>query len=128
MGICLQMKNDFDELCELLDGSDRCDDLRNRRVTWPWAWAASELSARQFTAWQRRLRQLEEQQAEFRPHAKDLLDATHRRAAAAINARLDRAIDRLAGGAGGSREAGPLAAVCDALRIANQPAKAEALP
>ena len=57
MGICLQMKNDIDELCELLDGSDRCDDLRNRRVTWPWAWAASEVSARQFTAWQRRLRQ-----------------------------------------------------------------------
>jgi len=128
MGICLQMKNDFDELCELLDGSDRCDDLRNRRVTWPWAWAASELSARQFTAWQRRLRQLEEQQAEFRPLAKDLLDATHRRAAAAINARLDRAIDRLTAATGGAREAGPLAAICDALRIASAPTKAEALP
>jgi biopolymer transport protein ExbB/TolQ len=123
MGICLQMKNDFDELCELLDGSDRCDDLRNRRVTWPWAWAASELSARQFTAWQRRLRQVEEQQAEFRSLAKDLLDATHRRAAAAINTRLDRAIDRLTA----AREAGPLAAVCDALRIAIEPTKAEAL-
>ena len=128
MGICLQMKNDFDELCELLDGSDRCDDLRNRRVTWPWAWAASELSARQFTAWQRRLRQVEEQQAEFRSLAKDLLDVTHRRAAAAINARLDRAIDRLNAATGGAREAGPLAAICDALRIANEPTKAEALP
>jgi geranylgeranyl pyrophosphate synthase len=128
MGICLQMKNDFDELCELLDGSDRCDDLRNRRVTWPWAWAASELSARQFTAWQRRLRQLEEQQAEFRPLAKDLLDATHRRAAAAINTRLDRAIDRLTAATGGAREVGPLAAICNALRIASEPTKAEALP
>jgi geranylgeranyl pyrophosphate synthase len=128
MGICLQMKNDVDELCELLDGSDRCDDLRNRRVTWPWAWAASELSARQFTAWQRRLRQSDEQRATFRPLAKDLLEATYRRAATAINARLDRAIDRLAGATGGAGETGPLAAVCDALRIANQPAKAEALP
>ena len=128
MGICLQMKNDVDELCELLDGSDRCDDLRNRRVTWPWAWAASELSARQFTAWQRRLRQSDEQRATFRPLAKDLLDVTHRRAAAAINARLDRAIDRLNAATGGAREAGPLAAICDALRIANEPTKAEALP
>ncbi len=33
LGICLQMKNDLDELAELLDGSERCDDLRNRRVT-----------------------------------------------------------------------------------------------
>ena len=128
LGICLQMKNDLDELCELLDGSDRCDDLRNRRVTWPWAWAASELSARQFTAWQRRLRQSDEQRATFRPLAKDLLDVTHRRAAAAINARLDRAIDRLNAATGGAREAGPLAAICDTLRIASVPTKAEALP
>jgi geranylgeranyl pyrophosphate synthase len=128
LGICLQMKNDLDELCELLDGSDRCDDLRNRRVTWPWAWAASELSARQFTAWQHRLRQSDEQRAKFRPLAKDLLDVTHRRAAAAINARLDRAIDRLTAATGGAREAGPLAAICDTLRIASVPTKAEALP
>jgi hypothetical protein len=64
----------------------------------------------------------------FRPLAKDLLEATHRRAATAINVRLDRAIDRLAGATGSGRETGPLAAVCDALRIANQPTKAEALP
>jgi len=128
IGICLQMKNDLDELCELLDGSDRCDDLRNRRVTWPWAWAASELPARQFTAWQRRLRQAEEQQAEYRPLAKDLLEVTHRRAAAEINSRLDRAVDRLTAATDGAPEAGPLAAICDALRVANEPTKAEALP
>ena len=128
VGICLQMKNDLDELGELLGGSDRCDDLRNRRVTWPWAWAASELSARQFAAWQLRLRRSGEQPAAFRPLAKDLLEATRRRAAMAINARLDRAIDRLVAATGGEREAGPLAAVCDALRIANEPTRAEALP
>jgi len=128
MGICLQMKNDLDELCELLDGSERCDDLRNRRVTWPWAWAASELSARQFTAWQRRLRQAKEERAHFRPLAKDLLDATHRRAAAEINARLDRAVDRLTAVTDGAPAAGPLAAICDALRVAHEPTKTEALP
>ena len=128
VGICLQMKNDLDELCELLAGSDRCDDLRNRRVTWPWAWAASEVSARQFAAWQRRLRRSAEQPAAFLALAKDLLDATHGRAAAAINARLDRAIERLANATGGARDVGPLAAVCDALRIAGEPTRAEALP
>jgi geranylgeranyl diphosphate synthase type I len=128
VGICLQMKNDLDELCELLDGSDRCDDLRNRRVTWPWAWAARELSARQFAAWQRRLRRSGEQPAAFRTLAKDLLDVTHGRAATAINARLDRAIDRLSAATAGAREFGPLAEVCDALRITDQPVKAEALP
>jgi geranylgeranyl diphosphate synthase type I len=128
VGICLQMKNDLDELCELLDGSDRCDDLRNRRVTWPWAWAASELSARQFAAWQRRLQRSGEQPSAFQTLAKDLLDATHGRAATAINARLDRAIDRLSAATADHREIGPLAEVCDALRIADQPVKAEALP
>jgi geranylgeranyl pyrophosphate synthase len=127
VGICLQMKNDLDELSELLTGSDRCDDFRNRRVTWPWAWAAGELSPRQFAAWQLRLRRSAAEPAAFRPLAADLLEATSRRAAAAINARLDRAIDRLAAAAGG-REAGPLAAVCDVLRIAAEPTRAEALP
>jgi len=128
VGICLQMKNDLDELRDLRDGSDRCDDLRNRRVTWPWAWAARELSAGQFAAWQRRLRRSREQPAAFRALATDLLAATRARATAAINHRLDRAIDRLAAATGGGREAGPLAAVGDALRIADEPTKAEILP
>ncbi len=128
LGICLQMKNDLDELRDLLAGSERCDDLRNRRVTWPWAWAAAELTTRQFAAWQRRLRRSVAEPAAFRSLAQDLLQATHGRAAAAINTRLDRAIDRLGAATDGAREAGPLAAVCDTLRIAGQPAKAEALP
>jgi geranylgeranyl diphosphate synthase type I len=125
VGICLQMKNDLDELRELLDGSDRCDDFRNRRVTWPWAWAASELSARQFAAWQRRLR---ERPDAFRPLARELLDATQARGVAAINARLDRAIARLATATGGGRAAGPLAEVSEALRVACEPTAAEAAP
>jgi len=128
LGICLQMRNDVDELLDLLAGSDRCDDLRNRRVTWPWAWAAEQLSAGQFAAWQRRLRRADTQPAGFRSLAKDLLDATHGQAVTAINVRLDRAIERLTTATGGARDAGPLAAVCDALRIAGEPTKAEALP
>jgi geranylgeranyl pyrophosphate synthase len=128
LGICLQMKNDLDELREFVDGSERCDDLRNRRVTWPWAWAASERSPQQFAAWQHRLRRSVEQPAAFRSLAKDLLEATSCRAAGAINARLDRAIDRLVAATDGAREAGPLAEACDSLRISIEPRKAEALP
>lgn len=127
VGICLQMKNDLDELAELVEGADRCDDLRNRRVTWPWAWAASELSAVQFEALQRRLRQSADDPAGVRAIARTLFEATHGRAVAAINSRLDRAIGRLIASTGGAREAGPLAAVCEALRIAVEPARAEAL-
>jgi len=127
VGVCLQMKNDLDELREFIDGADRCDDLRNRRVTWPWAWAAGELSAGQFAAWQRRLWQSADKPAAFRGLARDLLDATQGRAAAAIRGRLDRAVDRLVAVTGGAREADPLAAVCDALRIASEPTRAEAL-
>jgi geranylgeranyl pyrophosphate synthase len=125
VGICLQMKNDLDELAELIAGSDRCDDLRNRRVTWPWAWAASELSAVQFEAVQRRLRQSGGDLVAFRAIARELFEAAHSRAVAAINGRLDRAIDRLTTATGGAREVGPLAAVCDALRLAVEPPKAE---
>lgn len=128
VGICLQMRNDLDELSELVAGSDRCDDLRNRRVTWPWAWAANELTGAQFGAWQRRLRESGDEPAAFRTLAKDLFDATHSSAVAAINTRLDRAIDRLAAATGGAHDAGPLAAVCDALRIVLEPQRAEALP
>lgn len=128
VGICLQMENDLHELRALLAGSDRCDDLRNRRVTWPWAWAARELPAEQFEAWQRRLRRAEGQPSAHRPLAQDLLELTQVRGIAAINHRLDRAIDRLTAATGGARDAGPLAAVCDALRSMGEPTTAESLP
>jgi geranylgeranyl pyrophosphate synthase len=126
VGICLQMRNDLDELAGLVDGADRCDDLRNRRVTWPWAWAAAELSAGRFAALQRRLRVTTGEASATRAFAKDLLDATHGRALAAINTRLARAIERLAAATDGARDTGPLAAVSNALAIGAEPAKAEA--
>ena len=45
IGFALQMRNDLAELATFAAGStDRCDDLRNHRVTWPWAWLASQYS------------------------------------------------------------------------------------
>ena len=128
VGICLQMKNDLDELRGLVDGSQRCDDLKNRRVTWPWVWAAGELSPGRFTELQRRLRRSRQDATSLRTVATDLLQASQGRAAAAINARLDAATARLAAATDGTRSTRPLAEVSDALRLATEPTAAEVLP
>lgn len=40
LGIGLQMQNDFVELQKVAFSRCNSDDLRNRRITWPWAWLA----------------------------------------------------------------------------------------
>jgi geranylgeranyl pyrophosphate synthase len=40
LGICLQMRNDLDELRMVANDGLRHDDMKNARVTWPWAWYA----------------------------------------------------------------------------------------
>ena len=45
LGVGLQMQNDLAELRESQLPGGRCDDLRNRRVTWPWAWFAKRHSS-----------------------------------------------------------------------------------
>jgi geranylgeranyl diphosphate synthase type I len=127
VGICLQMRNDLDELVEFAAGGQRCDDARNGRVTWPWAWAASGLSRAAFMALQRRVRRSSQHQDDLRSLAGDLLDASHGRAAAAINSRLDRASERLAAAVGDPRRAGPLAELTDLLRVATEPVVTETI-
>ena len=124
VGICLQMKNDLDELREFISGAERCDDLKNRRVTWPWAWAAADLSAVGFAALQQRLGQ--QQRASLRGLASKLLEVTLERATQAINARLDRAVERLSAVMPGGPDVGLLAEVTNALRITTAPVEAEA--
>ena len=126
IGICLQMKNDLDELTGFVAGAERCDDMRNRRVTWPWAWAAGRLSAERFATLQQRLARPSANVASLRSLAKDLLAVTQEDAAAAIQARLHRATDLLAAATDGDCRAGRLAEVTDVLRIAMQPTVAEA--
>jgi len=131
VGICLQMKNDLDELVEFVAGAERCDDLRNRRVTWPWAWAAERLSGDGFAALQRRLAATHPNPDALRPLARDLLDAIRETAAVAIHERLRRATDRLAAATDHPAGAGLLAEVTEILRVdmqptATQPTAAEA--
>jgi geranylgeranyl diphosphate synthase type I len=121
VGICLQMKNDLDELVEFVAGAERCDDLRNRRVTWPWAWAAERLSEERFAALQRRLAETEPNPDALRPLARDLLGVTGEIAAGAIDERLRRATDRLASATDNDGGAGPLAELTESLRVAMQP-------
>jgi geranylgeranyl pyrophosphate synthase len=122
VGICLQMKNDFDELVDFVAGAERCDDLRNRRVTWPWAWAATLLPGEGFAALQRRLAEHYPDPASLRSLAKDLLAVTGETAAVAIHAGLQRATDRLAAVPGCESGAGLLADVAGILRVATPPA------
>ncbi|MFM1903844.1 MAG: hypothetical protein RLZZ440_1744 [Planctomycetota bacterium] len=126
VGICLQMRNDLDELADFIDGAERCDDLRNRRVTWPWAWAASELPPARFALLQRRIRRAGHDLAPLRQIAAELLNASLGRAAATIDARLERAADQLAVTVGGGRSAVPLAEVAAQLRLPREPAVTEA--
>jgi geranylgeranyl pyrophosphate synthase len=53
-GLCLQMQNDLDELRSIGSQRERRDDLRNLRVTWPWAWYAAKSPPDQFKALQLR--------------------------------------------------------------------------
>lgn len=125
VGICLQMRNDLDELADYVEGAERCDDLRNRRVTWPWAWAAVELPPLRFAALQRRAGQARQDPSALRGLAADLLDASLGRASATINARLDRATERLAAATGCVRRAAPLAEAASLLRLPGERAVTE---
>ena len=117
VGICLQMRNDLDELADFVAGAERCDDLRNRRVTWPWAWAAGELPPPRFAALQRRAGRARKDLGALRELAADLLEASGGRASAASDSRLDRATHRLVAATGCVQRATHLAEVAGLLRL-----------
>ncbi len=48
LGICLQMRNDLDELRLVANNGLRHDDMKNARVTWPWAWYAESCANETF--------------------------------------------------------------------------------
>jgi len=125
VGICLQMKNDLDEHVEFVAGADRCDDLRNRRVTWPWAWAADRLPPDGFASLQRRLAGPHPHPDSLRALARDLLGETQEPAVRAISTRLRRARDLLAVSTGGGAGARRLADVTEFLQSGGRPPAAQ---
>lgn len=116
LGICLQMKNDLDELQAFASGGERCDDMKNRRVTWPWAWAACELSQQQFGKLQQQL-QGEQHRRGLRSVAQILWAVVKDRGGSVINARLDLATRRLVAVADDPLPGELLSEVTDALRV-----------
>ncbi len=55
LGIGLQMQNDLTELQSCLTPGGRSDDLRNKRVTWPWAWLSKFATPQEFCRLQKLL-------------------------------------------------------------------------
>jgi geranylgeranyl pyrophosphate synthase len=90
VGVCLQMQNDLNELRGCLQGETRFDDLRNARVTWPWAWAATAASRTEMATLQHRLRRGLGDVEELKSIARRLLELVGNRGEALIEARLER--------------------------------------
>ena len=124
VGICLQMKNDLDELQAFALGGDRFDDMKNRRVTWPWAWAACELSTRQFGRLQQQLKGRCHRRG-LRSLAQVLWAVVKGRAGSVINTRLDLATRRLLAAVDDPPRGALLAEVTAALRVRNEASFAE---
>ncbi|MEL6105252.1 MAG: polyprenyl synthetase family protein [Planctomycetota bacterium] len=102
VGVCLQMHNDLTELQGVIAGGIRFDDLRNARVTWPWAWA-TRISRTETCRLQTALRSSTAPH-QFRSVARDLNHLIGAYGAESISARLERAIHSLKdqlGSAGG---------------------------
>lgn len=116
VGVCLQMSNDLEEAAAFAAGAERCDDLLNRRVTWPWAWAAQELSPPDFAKLQRQLAKSSRHPPALAALSRRLVETSLERGVAAINARLDRAVSRLRAEAVVPERVRPLIRLTDSLR------------
>ena len=95
VGVCLQMRNDLNELRRSSQGEQRFDDLRNARVTWPWAWAAKTMSSTEMVVLQYRLRNALGEVEELKSVARRLLDVVGDRGDAFIKTKLERELTLL---------------------------------
>lgn len=124
IGVCLQMRNDLEELARYAAGGVRSDDLRNRRVTWPWAWASRDLTGDRFVELQSKLRRAAgpaatraETDQPLRAVARDLLTATAGSGATRINDRLRRAASLLRSTHPGDGAGGHFSRLVERLRL-----------
>ncbi len=101
VGIALQMRNDLEELRSMTNDSQefntmRMEDLRNARITWPWAWAYSVCSSDDFAALLGKLPASIEDPRALSRLASQLLSHSERKGEAAIQQGLDRQFRELA--------------------------------
>jgi geranylgeranyl pyrophosphate synthase len=95
VGMCLQMYNDLLELGRFAKGDERSDDLRNLRVTWPWAWAVKEFPEGKLLNIQKRLGRLTEDHHELRELAVELFAAVDARGQERIESCLAQGLAQL---------------------------------
>ena len=96
LGIGLQMLDDLSGIsCERLAHKGH-EDLRHRRPTWPWAWAAEDLDARAYAKIQKHARAVATSGEHPENVARQLRDAVAQRGRAQARARLAGALARLA--------------------------------
>ncbi len=93
LGVGLQMQNDLSELKSSSEFGGRVDDLRNARVTWPWAWFSRLRSETPFAELQCRLR--DSDQANFHEVASILLEAVETVCKKSIYQKIDGALSCL---------------------------------
>lgn len=101
IGIALQMRNDLEELRSMTNENNefhsvRMEDLRNARITWPWAWAYSVCSPDEFAALVTQLPHSGQDSRALKRLAIQLLSHSERCGDAAIQERIDRQFCQLA--------------------------------
>ena len=94
VGIALQMRNDLEELRSMTYDSNefhtiRMEDLRNARITWPWAWAHSGCSTEAFATLVEQLPKTREDPSNLTRLATQILSLVEHKGEAAIQRRLD---------------------------------------
>lgn len=92
VGVCLQMHNDLKELRDFASSGDRWDDLKNRRVTWPWAWAVSWGIDHEVVELREQLVRTQGDMEEARSVARRLVSIVNSRGQALINRRIERSL------------------------------------
>lgn len=124
LGVCLQMRNDLEEVENFAAGARRSDDLRNARVTWPWAWAAAVLPAADYRKLQTMLHGAGADTTRLRDVAKRLVEVTADVGRRSINGRIGRLACRLGNLNGDLRTFDRLRQVADRLQMRDVPSAA----
>lgn len=100
VGVALQMRNDLDELVEAANEIPsvvepvRFDDLRNRRMTWPWAWLSEFASEQSCAELSKRLTDaaLQKDHTELRRIASELLQQTQEHGEKEVGRQLEKTV------------------------------------
>ncbi|MBM98005.1 MAG: hypothetical protein CMJ77_02685 [Planctomycetaceae bacterium] len=95
LGTSLQMQNDIAELKDATKLNGRSDDLRNHRITWPWAWLSQRVTEKEFNEVRRLLQGCSSD--EFHLVARELLASVSQVFSQYVSGEIDSAIANIRG-------------------------------